>query len=128
VLRIAKALSCALLAFGFLTASAAPSGLSVPAAAAKSEESTENCVGFTKSEEDKGLSFAVRNACDMKLACKMRWTLTCETNEGKVTATKSASTKFAVDASADGNVFTSAETCKQAWRIDNVSWSCDPAK
>lgn len=127
VLRVAKALSAVVLSLGVLAASSTTPGIPV-AAAAQSEDNAESCVGFTKSEEDKGLSFAVRNACDMKLACKMRWTVTCESNEGKVTGKKSASTKFSVDPSGDQSVFTSAESCKQAWRIDDVSWSCDPAK
>ncbi len=83
-----------------------------------------DCIGFQKSELDKGLSYSIENVCERKLSCGVKWTLTCEDADGKTTAKTPGKAHVSLDASGSAAVTASADSCKQGWRIDEVSWSC----
>jgi hypothetical protein len=97
-------------------------------ATAHAQSSDESCVGFEKSEDDKALVYEARNSCDQKLSCQLSWLLTCEDNEGKVTAQARKTTRFSLTESGEHTLSLSAAACKQGWSIDDVSWSCNGGK
>jgi hypothetical protein len=86
------------------------------------------CVGFDKSDGDKTILYEVENSCEKKQACSISWLVTCEDEAGKVTTRSQKSSRFALKPEAKHSVSLSAESCKQGWRIENVSWQCDDAK
>ncbi|MEZ4223431.1 MAG: hypothetical protein R3B13_20965 [Polyangiaceae bacterium] len=116
------ALSFGLLSFGKTDAAR----LSVSQAAA--DPSASDCIGFQKSDLEKGLLFEASSSCDKKLTCSLSWVLTCESDKGQVTSRKPGSSRFTIDANGSGSETASAETCKQSWRIDDVRWSCQEVK
>jgi len=92
-------------------------------------ESADECVNITRTESPEGLDFEVKNNCDKPLACSMSWTLSCENDKGKVTASSRAGASFALAKDASKHTLGSSVTCKTSgWRIDDVSWACNPVK
>ena len=51
-------------------------------------------------------------------------TLTCENASGKATSKAKQEARFAIDASDTHHTPGSAATCKDGWKIDDVSWDC----
>jgi hypothetical protein len=100
----------------------------VPAGTARADESADSCVGFDKSDDDKAIVYDAKNSCDQKLSCQLSWRVQCEDAEGNVTATARKSSRFSLAGSGTHTLSLSAQTCKQAWRIDDVAWKCDEAK
>jgi hypothetical protein len=100
--------------------------VALPSAAA---ESANDCVAIQRSEQTDGIDFELRNHCDRPLSCALGWTLSCENDKGKVTSSAKESVSFAVAKDAAKHTFGSAIACRSTgWRIDDVSWSCAPAK
>src|SRR5262245_31933530 len=91
------------------------SGLSVRPARADAKELT--CVGFEKRNAEKGAEYAIKNSCDKKLACEVKWRGSCEDSDGKVTQSRSESARFTVPGSDAHTVQASASECKVGWRI-----------
>lgn len=101
-------------------------GIAIPEA--RAEESAADCVGFSKTDVEKGFEYAVSNACSRKLQCTVSWTVTCESNEGQVTSRKHEKARLALGADGNASVTASAASCKQGWSIGDVGWSCSEAK
>jgi hypothetical protein len=99
-------------------------GLPVRAALA-ADSSDESCVGFEKSDAEKGVDYSVKNSCDKKLSCEVKWKVSCENGEGKVTQSRSDSARFDLPGTNEHTVQASASDCKAGWRIDDVTWSCN---
>ena len=118
------------LSFGLFSFSGTndPAHASVGISSAGADASADDCVGFRKSDLDKGLMFEAASSCDKKLACSLSWVLTCSSDEGKVTSRAPASRKFVLGAQETTSETASADTCKQSWRIDDVRWSCQESK
>lgn len=112
--------------FSYTGTSSTNPGLGISTADA--DATADDCVGFRKSDLDKGLMFEAASSCDKKLSCSLSWTLTCSTDEGKVTARKPASRSFILGAQESTSETASADSCKQSWRIDDVRWSCKASK
>lgn len=92
-------------------------------------ESADECVAITRSEAPDGLDFEVKNNCDKSLACSMSWTLSCENDKGKVTSSSRAGASFALAKDAAKHTLGSSAACKSSgWRIDDVTWACNPVK
>lgn len=102
-------------------------GVVVAEAQAEAESAAE-CVGFSKTDVDKGFEYSVSNACSKKLACTVSWTVSCEDNDRKVTSKKHEKAQLALSADGSAAVTASASSCKQGWSIDDVGWSCHEAK
>ena len=96
-----------------------------PANAAPS--SASDCVSIRSAELSTGLSFDVQNGCDKRLSCALTWTLTCENASGKVTSKAKQEAHFSIGASDTHQTIGSSATCKDSWKIDDVSWDCAPA-
>jgi hypothetical protein len=104
-----------------LTAVVAVSG---PARAA---DSANACVAIKSAEMSSGLSFDVENSCEKKLSCALTWTLTCENASGKTTSKAKQEARFVLSASDTHHTTGSASSCKDSWKIEDVSWDCAPA-
>lgn len=126
--RWARTLVYAVGAFGMLNGLSGVGGSVLSVKTAEARESADSCVSFDRTEGDKELDYGVANSCEQKLACTLSWTVRCEDNHGRVTSKKSYSSQFALVANGSHSVTASAAECEQGWNIDDVRWSCDPAK
>lgn len=91
-------------------------------------ESADDCVAISRTEQTSGLTFEVKNNCDRKLSCSMGWRLSCENASGKTTSSSRESASFGMSASAEHKVNGSAASCKDGWKIDDVTWTCAAQK
>ena len=103
---------------------AAALGAAGPARAA---DSADACVAIRSAEMSSGLAFDVQNTCEKKLACALTWTLTCENASGKTTSKAKQEARFVISASDTHHTTGSAASCKDGWKIEDVSWDCAPA-
>jgi hypothetical protein len=99
---------------------------SIGTAAAEETPNANDCIGFEKNENDHNIQYSIENVCERKLSCTVRWKLTCENKDGKATSRSAGKANISLAGETTGEVTASAETCKQGWRIDDVSWSCQP--
>jgi hypothetical protein len=128
-MRRVSMLVCSIATSALTLVGAPHSGGSIRVAEAQAEEAgAGDCVGFQKTDIEKGFEYSVSNACSRKLACSVSWTLKCSSNEGQVTAQKRSTTRVSLSADGAASVTASAEACKQAWSIEDVGWKCDEAK
>ena len=97
-------------------------------ATAGAAESVDDCVAISRTELSTGLTFEVKNNCDRKLSCSMGWRLSCENASGKTTSSSRESATFGMSASSEHKVNGSAASCKDGWKIDDVTWTCSPQK
>lgn len=100
----------------------------VPAGTASANEGSDSCVGFEKTDDEKAILYDAKNSCDQKLTCELRWRVQCEDADGNVTSTAKKSARFVLSGSGTHSLSLSADTCKQGWRIDDVTWKCNEAK
>jgi hypothetical protein len=100
----------------------------VAAAPAQAADSADRCVSINTSERGPGLAFDVKNGCDRRLSCALTWTLSCENASGKTTSTARQESRFVVAPDASHEAFGSAASCKDGWKIADVSWDCAPVK
>ena len=112
--------------FIFAGAAAVASVLAV-AGPARAGDSANACVAIQSTEMSTGLAFDVQNACEKKLACALTWTLTCSNASGKTTSTTKQEARFVLSASDTHHTTGSAASCKDSWKIEDVSWDCAPA-
>jgi hypothetical protein len=115
-------------AFPFVFAALATLGglvsLATPAHAA---DSADACVNIRSAELTSGLAFDVQNTCDKRLSCALTWTLTCENASGKATSKSKQEARFLISSSDTHHMTGSAASCKDGWKIDDVSWDCAAA-
>ena len=97
------------------------------AAPASAADSADACVAVRSAEMSSGLSFDIQNSCEKKLSCALTWTLTCENASGKTTSKAKQEARFVLSASDTHHTTGSAATCKDSWKIEEVSWDCAPA-
>lgn len=91
---------------------------------AHASDSADACVNIQSAELGSGLAFDVHNTCDKRLSCALTWTLTCENASGKATSKSKQEARFLVSASDTHHTTGSAASCKDGWKIDDVSWDC----
>ena len=103
-------------------------GVVAIAAPARAQESADRCVSIQTATVTNGLAMDVQNSCSKRLACALTWTLTCENASGKATSKAKQEARFAIDASDTHHTTGSAATCKDGWKIDDVSWDCAAAE
>jgi hypothetical protein len=94
---------------------------------ARASDSANACVAIRSAEMSSGLAFDVENGCEKKLSCALTWTLTCSNASGKATSTAKQEARFVLSASDTHHTTGSAASCKDSWKIEDVSWDCAPA-
>jgi hypothetical protein len=111
--------------FPFLFVSLAGAAAIVAVAApARAADSADECVSLQTATVTSGLAIDVQNSCTKRLACALTWTLTCENASGKATSRAKQEARFAIAASDTHHMTGSSATCKDGWKIDDVSWDC----
>lgn len=100
--------------------------LSAPSA--KAADSAEECVRLRESQVEKGLTLDVDNNCDRSLSCALSWTVSCQTESGKVTRSAKDGARFVVAASKTGRAVASTKACGDNWKIEDISWDCAAVK
>jgi hypothetical protein len=98
------------------------------APAAKAAESADQCVRLRESQETKGLALDVDNNCDRALSCAVSWTVSCQTESGRITRSAKEGARFVVAASQTGRAFASTKSCGDNWKIEDISWDCATPK
>lgn len=98
------------------------------APAARAADSADECVRLRESQENKGLALDVDNNCDRNLSCSVSWTVSCQTETGKVTRSAKDGARLVVAASRTGRAFASTKSCGENWRIEDISWDCAAVK
>jgi hypothetical protein len=93
-------------------------------ATAIAAESARDCVGFEKAEADRELRFHANNSCERRLECTMHYTLSCEDLKGQVTSSSQLRLAFQLASKGAQDLTLSAASCKQGFRIDDVTWNC----
>jgi hypothetical protein len=87
-------------------------------------ETANACVGFQNDYGDKEITVHASNGCERRLACTLTYQVRCETNAGAVTSRSAKQAPFSLDPNGKADLTLSATSCKQAWAIDDVAWSC----
>ena len=95
---------------------------------AQAADSADECVRLRESQVDKGLTLDVDNNCDRSLACSVSWTVSCQTESGKVTRSAKENARFVVAASKTGRAVASTKTCGDNWKIEDINWDCAAVK
>lgn len=95
---------------------------------AHAAESADECVRLRESQAEKGLTLDVDNNCDRSLSCSVSWTVSCQTESGKVTRTAKDGTRFVIAASKTGRAVASTKACGDNWKIEDISWDCAAVK
>lgn len=103
------------------------SGIVAVAMPAQAADTADECVVIRSATLASGLAFDFENSCTRRLTCALSWTLTCENASGKTTSKAKQEARFVVGASDTHSMTGSASTCKDGWKIDDVSWTCAPA-
>ena len=125
--RFIRVLSCALSVGCVSLFQCDPELRGVDVSVARAAEPTPNasdCMSFQNDTQEKSILVHAHNVCERKFSCSMSFVVRCEDNGGKATSSKSGTAHFALDAHGTTDVPMSAEQCKQAWTIDDVSWVC----
>ncbi len=94
------------------------------AAAEEAPDSADDCVRFESEPRSKSIDVHVKNSCDIKLSCNLNYTLRCSTNDGSQNSSSSRRAAFQLAPSGSHELSLSAESCKQAWDIDQIQWTC----
>ena len=125
--RSIRALCCALggVCLSVLRCNPGLGGVSVPVAQANQPRpDASDCMSFRNDVQEKAIVVHASNLCERKFSCSMSYVLRCEDNDGKRTSSTNGSAHFALASRGKTEVPISADQCKQAWTIDDVSWTC----
>lgn len=94
------------------------------AAAEEAPENADDCVRFESEPSNKSVAVHVKNSCDIKLSCSLKYTLRCSASDGSQSRSSSQQEAFNLGRKGSHELSLSAESCKQAWDIDQIQWTC----
>ena len=120
MLSLRARLAALMLPCAFLTGAAS----AARPAWADEPETANACVGFQNDYGDKEITVHASNGCERRLACTLAYQVRCEANDGKVISVAAKQASFALGANGKADLTLSATSCKQAWAIDNLAWTC----
>jgi hypothetical protein len=92
----------------------------------KKKKSVEKCASFDQKEVEDGLELSIESSCAPKLACSIKWAVTCapDTKREKKTWGGAA---FELEDGQSDFATASASVCEDdSWAIGSITWSCDP--
>lgn len=98
--------------------------LSVSAQGEAAPETADACVSFHDEAVDRGLVVEASNDCQLRLTCRLDYTVRCTDLDGKQTSKADKRAPFALSPKSKTKVTLSASSCQQGWRIDDFSWTC----
>jgi hypothetical protein len=94
------------------------------AVAEEAAPSADDCVRAESQVRSKGIDVQLENSCDVKLSCRLRYVLSCSTNDGRHTSRINRQESFRLGGKDKHELSLSAEECKQSWDIDKIEWAC----
>jgi hypothetical protein len=89
--------------------------------------SIATCTSFDQRErDDEGVDLVVANRGDVRLACSVSWSLTCQPAEGRSRKSQHGEA-FQLATEATSTTAITPEACgNDGWEIANVVWNCQP--
>lgn len=102
----------------------ASSSRSVSAQGEEKPETADACVSFHEETVDRALVVEATNSCQLRLSCRLDYTVRCTDLDGKQTSKQDKRAPFALAPKSAAKVTLSASSCQQGWRIDDFSWTC----
>ena len=96
--------------------------------AKKKRKSVAACASFDQRdrEDEDGVDFVIANSCEIKLACGVKWSLTCAPGTKKAKTTREAAA-FELEDGKTEETTASADRCGAgSWELTDISWSCEP--
>jgi hypothetical protein len=97
---------------------------SVSVGAEEEPETADACVSFRDETVDKALVVEATNSCQLRLSCRLDYTVRCTDLDGKQTSKAEKRAPLALAPKSNAKVTLSASSCQQGWRIDDFSWTC----
>jgi hypothetical protein len=97
--------------------------------AKKPSRSVAACTTFDQTDRDSedGVDFKVTSTCDVKLACSIKWKLTCSPESKKKRRSTWEGYAFELAGPDAAETTASAASCgNEGWEIASISWSCQP--
>ncbi len=94
----------------------------------KKDKSVDSCTSFDQRDraDEDGTDFVVTNSCDIKLACGVKWTLTCAPDTRKEKTTRHGAAFELEDGQSEETEASTAACGNAGWEISKISWSCEP--
>ncbi len=96
----------------------------------KAKGSVADCASFDQKDSgDDAVDFTITNSCTIDVECSVTWSLTCAPDAPKRRSKKFEGASFTLASTEARTTTASASRCgDDGWSIDDVSWSCAPAK
>lgn len=94
------------------------------AAAEETPATADDCVSFDNHLGDKQIELHVKNSCDIKLSCNLKYTVRCSSTDGSQSSSSPKAEAFKLGRKGSHELSLSAEDCKQNWDIDQIQWTC----
>ena len=94
----------------------------------KKRRSIESCASFDQRDraDEDGVDFVVTNSCDIKLACGVKWSLTCGPDTRKEKKTRHGAAYELEDGQTEETEASTTDCGNSGWSISDISWSCEP--
>lgn len=102
----------------------------IPSAGAdRGKRSLASCTSFDQVEKSEDtLQLTIANSCTMPVNCSLSWRVVCAPTSRSRRAVHPTSKRFALDSGASETADASAAVCgDDAWQIESIQWSCQPA-
>jgi hypothetical protein len=107
---------------------ALPATADTPAKKKKPRNRVADCASFDQRDraDENGVDFTIASRCEPKLACGIKWTLTCSPGTKKAARTREGAAFELENGQSDG-ASASADRCgPDGWEISDITWSCEP--
>ena len=94
----------------------------------KKRKSIDSCASFDQRDraDEDGVDFVVANSCEIKLACGVKWALTCAPDTRKEKTTRHGAAFELEDGQTEATEASTAICGNASWEIRDISWSCEP--
>lgn len=106
--------------------------IAVPVATADrgSKKTVSSCTSFDQTDKDDDtVEFTIHNTCSIPLDCSVSWRVVCAPDSKKRKSTHPGAAKLALHDLTQGSAQATAAVCgDDAWKIDDIQWSCEPTK
>jgi len=107
---------------------AVPSLYQSSVARADHRRSLSDCTFFDQEDqEDDSVKFTIKNSCTIPVDCAMSWRVVCAPESKKRRNVHATSLKVTLESGASDSKQASPAQCgDDGWKIDSISWSCQP--
>jgi len=97
-------------------------------ARADRKRSLSDCTFFDQADKDDDtVEFTIKNSCTIPVDCSMSWRVVCAPESKKRRNVHPSSMKVTLESGTSDSKQASATLCgDDGWKIDSISWSCQP--